>query len=186
MTKLLKSHREALTKHLLDATFRERELRLKQQEHALGIRLLHAWYSAGELHRMNELPDGWLPQTTRLQFVVGKTDTAIYPKMSHYVKLSDPVRLPALHDFYKEAPSTWLVKWSALAEKHRALDEERKQLTTQITGTLAAFTTVEKLAQGWPEGYAHFPHRDLAAVGQFPALRIEDLNTRLAAAREAA
>jgi hypothetical protein len=36
MTLLLKSHCQSIAKHLVDATFRERELRLKQEEHALG------------------------------------------------------------------------------------------------------------------------------------------------------
>lgn len=186
MTKLLKSHRTALTNHLLDATFRERELRLKQQEHALGLRLLHAWYTDDDLRQMNELPDGWLPRVTRLHFTVGKSDTGVYCRISDYVTLSEPVRLPAMHDYYKEAPPTWLAKWAALAERRRALNEECKQLATQVAGTLTGFTTVERLAKGWPEGYAHFPHEALAVGGPVPALRIEDLNARLAAAREAA
>jgi hypothetical protein len=41
------------------------------------------------------------------------------------------------------------------------------------------------IAEGWPEGYAYFPHEKLAASG-VPAVRVEDLNARLAAAREAA
>jgi hypothetical protein len=182
MTKLLKSHREAITTRLLAATFAERELRLKQQEHALGLRLIEAMYGKEVLRRMAMLPDGWLPLYHKIQFSTGK-GTSRY--ISNYVTLSDPVRLPARHDHYQEAPVDWLAKWTEFDEARIALRKEREQLKTQIAGTLKAFTTVERLAEGWPEGYAHFPHHELAPVA-LPALRIEDLNARLAAAREAA
>jgi len=66
------------------------------------------------------------------------------------------------------------------------LEQELDQLETQITATLAAYTTVEKLAVGWPEGYEELPQELLAETGNLPALRIDDLNARIAAAKEAA
>jgi hypothetical protein len=179
MTKLLKSHREALAKRLLDATFRERELRLKQQEHALGLALLRQMYNHEDLLRMAQLPDGWLPLTSHLQFKSADG-------WRSQVNLSDSVRIPACYNYHFVAPGDWIDKWNDLRESQKALDEERDHLAAQVRGTLSGFTTVEKLAQGWPEGYAHFPHEALAAGGPVPALRIEDLNARLAAAREAA
>jgi hypothetical protein len=62
---------------------------------------------------------------------------------------------------------------------------EREQLHTQVIGTLGGFYTVEEFAQKWPEGYVHFPHPELVPT-TLPAYRVEDLNARLTAAREAA
>ena len=102
------------------------------------------------------------------------------------VQLADPVRLPAIREMYPEAPAPWVIEFNRYDAAVKALAKERQQLSLEVRGTLAAFTTVEKLAQEWPEGYAHFPHESLVAGGPVPALRIEDLNARLAAAREAA
>ncbi len=177
MTKLLKSHREAITTRLLVATFAERELRLKQQEHALGLRLLHHMYSSQELRQMAELPEGWLPLYSSLNFRHGN--------YSAQVTLTDPVRLPANHGHRFETPDAWYQDYVEMRTNRTAMFRERKQIEMEIAGTLSAFTTVEKLADSWPEGYAYFPHGELAPVA-LPALRIEDLNARLAAAREAA
>lgn len=178
MTKLLNSHRQQITTHLLDATFRERELRLKQQEHALGLKLLRALYGEDSLRRMAELPEGWLPLTSHVSFSYVPAPSAY----SHNTILimSDPVRVPASHN-YPLVPQGCLLLWEKLNSQRKELKSERRQLEMEITGTLRAFTTV-----GWPEGYAHFQHQTLATVGNLPALRIEDLNARLAAAREAA
>jgi hypothetical protein len=181
MTKLLKSHRGAITDHLLSATFRERELRLRQREHALGLKLLRALYGDDALRRMAELPEGWLPLTSSVSF----SHTSDGGYLHHTsVGMSDPVRVPASHS-YPDAPPGWVLLWTKLKDQRTELNAERLQIELEIRGTLAAFTTVEKLAEGWPEGYAHFPHPELAPTN-LPALRIEDLNARLAAAREAA
>ena len=175
MTILTKSHRTALAQHLLTATFRERELRLKQEEHALGLRLLRETYGAEALRRMADLPEGWMPTTQTLRI-----NGNVPPVM-----LSDPVRVPS-RDLYNFNPGVgWLGEWEGHQGKRRAIKEERESLRREILGTLQAFRTVEKLAEGWPEGYAHFPHPELAPAN-LPALRIEDLNARLSAAREAA
>ncbi len=179
MTKLLKTHREAITTRLLATTFAERELRLKQQEHALGLRLLRAQYSDRDLRLMASLPEGWLPLSSQLGVKANNYQRTI--------ALSDPVRLPATHPYVfniDDAPA-FRDEIEAHFAARQAMRTERNQLSCEIAGTLSAFITVEKLAEGWPEGYAHFPHGELAPVA-LPALRIEDLNARLAAAREAA
>jgi hypothetical protein len=180
MTKLLKSHREAITTRLLAATFAERELRLKQQEHALGLRLLRVLYGEDALRQMAMLPEGWLPLASRISFKYSEAER----HYNHTIALTDPVRLPASHS-YPKVPTHWRKLWDDHTVAQGVLRKEREQLKLEITGTLQAFTTVEKLAEGWPEGYAYFPHHELAPVA-LPALRIEDLNARLAAAREAA
>lgn len=178
MTKLLNTHRNAICNHLLAATFRERELRLKQQEHALGLKLLRALYGDDALARMSVLPEGWLPTSQQLFF----KHTAGHQTS---VNLSDPIRHPARQDYNAVPPPSWSTAWERHGAACQALKEERRQLELEIRGTLAAFTTIEKLADGWPEGYAHFPHPELVPA-HLPALRIEDLNARLAAAQEAA
>ena len=179
MTLLLKTHRNDITCHLLDATFRERELRLRQEEHALGLRLLREMYGEADLRRMAELPDGWLPLTRGLQFFLSS---------AHHldrVELIDPVRVTANHSYRYQPSDGWIEQWEAHKARRVSLRTERRALEMEVRGTLAAFRTIEKLAAEWPEGYAHFPQPALAPAN-LPALRIEDINARIAAAREVA
>lgn len=84
-----------------------------------------------------------------------------------------------------ELHATSLSDYLDFVATENALVEERRLLREQVLGTLGGFYTVEAFAEGWPEGYAHFPHPELAPT-TLPAFRVEDLNTRLTAAREAA
>lgn len=186
--RLLKIHRAHLTDRLVAATLAERRLRLKQAEHALAVRLLLDIYGADLFERIKQMPEGWLPVGNCVNFHIlvadGRTHRTVH--LLEYTRLPHSASLyQGVADYAEGHP--FAAAYYAHREAERALQAEERQLKQQVRTTLEAFTTVEKLAADWPEGYAYFPHDLVAgAPTNLPALRVEDLNRRLAAAREAA
>jgi len=188
-TRLTNDMRRRTTNHLIEATFRERMLRLEQREHALALRVLRRELGEDALIRIAALPPGWLPIDTELQFDnhAIKLKHELYPNSRRYVlRFAAAMPVPSFVTQNKlEVGPESVAEIEAFAADWEATIEERDQLSRQVVGTLGGFYTVEALAEGWPEGYLHFPHPELAPE-TLPAMRIADINERLAAAREAA
>lgn len=204
MTKMTRTMRDAITTRILDRIRLPREVALRRRENALATRLVSSRYGDDVFGRCHALPDGWLPlckqipldsklvesfprHTRRVQsgrypvdvrFPRGVLELAEYVPLPYSVRdccwTADDIRgklYDDLHAWYGD---------------HAELHEQLENLYLQVVATLASFTTVEKLADGWPEGYAELPQEMLAPVGGLPAPRIADLNARIAALREAA
>lgn len=173
---------------LLDATFRERELRFEQREHALALRILRRELGEDALTRIAALPPGWLPFANHQIRFKTRTTHGVhrYPTEATSLTLANAMPVPAFvsHNQLEVGPTS-VAEVEVFCADAALLVDERELLKKQVLGTLAGFYTVEALATGWPEGYAYFPVPELAPE-TLPAHRIEDLNARLAAAREAA
>lgn len=186
--KLNNAHRREVCKRIIDATFKERELRLRQREHALALRILRRELGKDALIRIAALPPGWLPliETVRFECEVHRWRPHHLHHSIVWLSLDASMPVPASVAHGGIAPSKPSIKeLEEFCADERAMFVEREQLETQVKGTLAAFTTVERFAEDWPDGYVHFPHPELAPT-TLPAVRVIDLNRRLAAAREAA
>lgn len=110
-----------------------------------------------------------------------------YGYRSGYIEFSDSMPLPA--SIARRSALTVcqvsLDEYEQFAADEERLRSELDELLQQVSAALRSYTTVEKLAEGWPEAYEHFPKDDAPRPGTLPAVRIEDLNMRLAAARAA-
>lgn len=187
MTKLNNSHRRVIAEKLIADTFREREARLKQREHALALRVLRRELGEDALIRIAALPPGWLPKvdTFYLEDLNGLKRKTPYGYRSVSIHLDAPITVPynwtSAIGRINVGPES-LAEVTAFCNDETALMTEREQLTLAVKGSLAGSTTVEKLSADWPEAYAFFPHPELAP-GALPAVRLTDLNARIAAAR---
>lgn len=181
MTRLTKHHCATIVARVLETTFRDRKLRLRQRENALAVRLLRHAYGADVFERMAALPVGWLGTTKSLYFDGGMLRQLNRIRFLEYTTVPHEVQCGRNLD----PPPGWIADLVDMCSDDADIATEETQLSNQIRAVLASFTTVEKLSDGWPEGYAHLPAETMAPT-QLPSLRIDDLNARIAAAREAA
>lgn len=182
MTRLTNQQRDQIRAGIVDETFRSRSLRLRQREHALAVRMLRERYGDDLFERIAKLPNGWLPTTNRVRFEGS-------PLGPSHLMLMEYAPLPAETSWSgtRLTPSDALIAESdALVLAREQMHDEREQLNSVIRSALASMTTVEQLADRWPEGYRHLPTSTHAVASGLPALRIEDVNARIAAAKEAA
>lgn len=200
--KLTNTHRNAIIEKVLIAGRMARTPALERQEDSLALRATKRRFGDDVFERCRALPEGWL-NTHKIISIAYKAAQDLpnaYEEVSVYrgrtklqpvwfsrtLSLSNAAVLPNIFagDWNQDAFGSIL--WSDVYDYFAAgvaLHEEMKQLRIEIRGVLAGFTTVERLAEGWPEGYSHLPAELLAATGaaNLPAVRIEDLNARLAA-----
>lgn len=169
---------------------RPREAALLRQENSLAIRLMKRRYGDDVFDRCRTLPAGWLPVRKQLSVSLGSRAPDGARNSHRYVHLSDYVAAPdsskdGWGEFLDQHPDLYdeVYAWFAA---HAELGVQLTNLRYQVRATLASYTTVEKLAEGWPEGYALLPQETLAETSGVPAPRIADLNARIASLREAA
>lgn len=191
-TRLTNDMRRKTCDRLLAATFRERELRLDQRERALALRVLRRELGEDVLIRIAALPLGWLPMVDYLQFANYSIARGnIRRPFGGYsagsiLRLPEAMFVPSFVSQHRlDVSPESIAEIEAFVADFAALHEERESLIRQVIGTLGGFYTVEEFAEKWPDGYAHFPHPEMAPE-TLPAYRIEDLNARIASAREAA
>lgn len=185
MTRLLMSHREKIAKRVVDAVRAPRESKLRECERALAVKLVRWRYGDDVFDRVRALPEGWLPFVKTIS--IGYSLRMELPAASNRcVELDTAVPLP------ESARYEWKDLGPLHGEVHDlfadrvALDKDLNLLRQQTLAVLSAFTTVERLAADWPEGYAMLPAEQLAPPNGLPAPRIADLNARIAALKEAA
>jgi Nucleotide modification associated domain 5 len=201
MTKLNTAIRRAIVRKVVDSVRLPREAAMDRTEHALALRATIARYGTDVFAVCQSLPEGWLNVAKEIRFL--RYDNTPQPK---YVPgrgrgTADAYSEPKYHLSLSEAavlPNSFKAPWTvadfgtsydevyAFFEERARFYEELRALDLQVTATLASFKTVEDLAAGWPEGYVHFPHDMLAETGALPVPRLDDLNARIAALREAA
>lgn len=175
---------------------------MEAEEHGLAIRILARELGEDSMIRIASLPDGWLPRHDTLHihnddaprrgrlFVDYRGKVEAGYNQQAFLNFASSVAMPAAWVFNGDGGMpplgpVSLGEYQSFAARERVLTEEVKSLERSIAAALAGFTTIERLAQDWPEAYAHFPHPELAP-STLPAARIEDINARIAAAREAA
>lgn len=204
MTKLTNAMRATIVKRITDKLRPAREAGLRAREHALALRLLRHRYGDDVFDRCRALPEGWLNVQKHLLFDYRLTQVLprkrivegtgrnrcdrVYPsgnvQLNEYAPLPNSTGSGWTREAVGEALFEEIV---ALFHAKIELIDDVMLLQQQIRATLASFTTVEKLAERWPEGYAELPAEMLAPIADgLPAPRIADLNERIAKFREAA
>jgi hypothetical protein len=172
MTRLTKMMRDAITKKIVDTTFNVRKDARAATEDALARRVIKSVCGDDVFERIKEIPNGWLP-----------TARDVYTEGGISLRLSESIQLPALISYRGSVriPDEAL-RQEAREHSMSAQDEyeNEKLLRNQIKAVLASFTTVEKLAVGWPEGYEQLSQELLQEpTPGLPAPRITDLNQRI-------
>jgi hypothetical protein len=198
--KLTNSMRKAIIDRIIDEVRRPREAKLKKREHALALRLTLKRYGRDVFDRCRALPEGWLGVHKAItfdyelrqtnfprRFVVEGKYSRRWPS-NYMIELSEAAALPNsfAQSWNRNEMGPLYDDVYGHFEDIVVLAEELENLAIQTRAVLASFTTVEKLAEGWAEGYAHLPQELLADTGGVPAPRIEDLNKRIAALQKAA
>jgi hypothetical protein len=202
--KLTNQMRTTIVDRIIASARAPREAALNHREAALAIMLLRHRYGDDVFERCRALPEGWLHHQKQISLEYGLVQTLprtsvetgggrhrsfnTYPR--GYLSLTDHAPLPqsASGGWDRKAVGDRLYNELHILFGNRiALEDDLKALRTQISGILAAFTTVKCLADGWPEGYAHLPAEMTAPLtANLPAVRIADLNARIEALKEVA
>lgn len=199
--RLTQKVRDTIQTKLLDSVIRARIGEFEKEEHGLALRLTIARYGADVFDRCRVLPEGWLHAHKVINLDYNIREYLIQPTCATALyyngrQLNRQWVLLELAE-YAILPNSFAKPWSSEDIEQKQLQEliefsraragwleELEHLNRQLKATLTAFTTVERLAQDWPEGYAFFPHESLAQVAGLPAPRIADLNERIAVMRK--
>jgi hypothetical protein len=180
MAKLTLIQRAAIVKNILDETFAARRKAIQKRKHALAVKIILAKYGKDAFAKFDAVPVGWL--TTANQFLVR------YNNRSHYVVLEEARALPSelvVGNMELEEDYPILMREHlALREAQERLSQDSQQLQIEIANTLRAFGTEAALRDGWPEAYSKIAVPRV--THQLPAVRVEDINRRIAALKEAA
>lgn len=193
-TRLNKLQRERIRDELLRAAFADRLARHETREHALALRVYRFALGDDGLRLLATLPRDWLPMVSTMHL-----DREVYGERSPsrrlyycapFLNLAESAPVPQWLAAYRQTVPVPLAselggEIALFLRDEREMLKEQETLKQEVWNLLAGFITVERLAQDWPEAYAAFPHATLVVPG-VPALRVEDVNARLAAAREAA
>lgn len=179
MAKLTLTQRETIRRGILKNTFEARRDDLIRRERALATEVILRRYGRDAFARFDALPSGWLPTLKR--FGVS------YPNHKRSLELAEARSLPAemYHGAAYELNDALGAKLVALDDAELQLARDREQLDEDVRRTLAAFGTEAQLRDGWPEAHAYLAV-PAAATANLPAVRVEDLNRRIAALKEAA
>ena len=176
-TRFTKALKSETRERILKDAFKNRQAEIKRTEQDLARRVIEHIIGPDAFERIKQVPEGWLPHATSIHVRTSNSYNS-----SLYLSLGECVAIPALVIHR----GTVLVTDPTLAEELDALHskvydrEDVELLKTQVAAVLDSFRTVEQFAEGWPEGYKHFPHERLAqTVNGLPAPRIKDLDERI-------
>lgn len=206
MTILTKRMKSEILRRLLNSIEQPRKTALEQVEHVLALDALKSRFGDDVIEQCEKKPS-WFPTISRIT-IESHTLNSL-PRYhdykdkvrSHYrydrqgvllptgsLRLSGTVRVPfaAYSGSFNAADFNGCFdRVHKLFLAHCNLHEEMINLETQIKGVLSSFTTVEKLCEGWPEGYALLPPEMTVAPkdAPLPIVRVADLNSRIEAAK---
>lgn len=142
--------------------------------------MLLSRYGADAFERFAAVPEGWLPPGNRVWIRYNGTDRCI--EMTE----SRPLPFEVVNHGYWEIPSPKLGReLIEITDAWKTLREERDRLNQDLRNALYGFATEAALRDGWPEAYAHLAPPS-GPTPNLPTVRVEDLNRRIAALREAA
>ena len=178
MPKLLVSTRDYLERKLLDDAFQPLQGKLKKRERALATKVILTRYGKDAFAKFAAVPVGWLP--------TGKTFYVRYDGVSRGLTLDEARALPAeLTHGVHELSDALGRELTAIVAEGRRLDMEREKLRCEVRAALAGFATVAQLRDGWPEAHRLLAVPEAPAY-PVPAVRVEAVNERIAALKEAA
>jgi len=146
--RITESMRAAITIRLLQHRFERDKKALKRREHDLAMKVHRLRYSAAIRKHMNDLPDGWLPTAGMIQVHVGSYWRKLYFTENVRVQFIDQ------HGSF-DLNKTENADLAAAIQKHfeeiSALDKQEEDLRKKTIGTLAGFSTINRLVAAWPE-----------------------------------
>lgn len=153
-------------------------------------------YKAGDRARMEELPNGWLPEAESLRVKFGDerdgyddiqfTGRMFYHGWSIFSRNHEAPRAKRrVADRHKDGcakaydPSHKRVaQWRAIKDQEEALRAQIEEVRREIKGALSSIGTTARLLQAWPEA-APFLAAFEKRVAVVPAIPVADLNAKL-------
>lgn len=180
--------REQIISDIVDALTTKEETTLKKRESALGIQCYNHLFTKRQRDIMNELPRGWLPEDTCLQFNVGG--------MAVSLTTDKPVRVPFRQDVsvdetvgtYRSgckrlgniADEELKQKFLGLHSDQEALKVKVRKMRTDTKAMLDSVQTYAQLEKNWPEGKKFYgKYKPKHGDSQLPAIRVQELNKTL-------
>lgn len=172
-TRFTKYLREVTGSAIVYDAFKQSKAKRKQTEHDLAVKAVEHFLGSDISERIKQIPEGWLP-TTNYIYIRGFGATPLH--FLEYRTLPNCV----VQSNVDITGNTALVEAVAAHIDGRDHHKNENLLRVQVDATLKSFYTVEKFAEGWPEGYKHFPHHlILTPTAGLPAPRIADLDQRI-------
>lgn len=151
-TRLTKEMKEQIASKILSKAYIKKEKSIEEQRFAFSERVYKDIYKK-ELDQMNDLPQGWLPESSEFTVQFGGRQTGYCRRM-----LREPKRFQAHHvKRYNQCIKIYsdnhkfTKKHDALTEKWESIREEKKNAERSIWAMLNSCNTTKQLKEAWPE-----------------------------------
>lgn len=178
--KMTNEIREAIVKASLKHRFKEATEKLIADRRALGDRIYEAAYNAEIRELMDKLPTGFLYEAPEINFFPSKGS-----RRSSRLPLTKTRRFPLDAQYcYRETgfelSSKLELAYAKLMEREQKILEEQNQAENALRSTLAAYNTVKRLIEGWPEIEPLVPEwAKLSDDRKLPVPQVKQLNKLL-------
>jgi hypothetical protein len=172
MTRLTSQLKQDILFKVLEDAFHERCKVHKAREHALAYLVRD--------QRLGEHKKAFLSLPPELVWEISGVRVAISGLYTH---LGYGRQEPTPHNLSESLdPKTELgAQVAAYIDNETAMRKEQREISAAVNATLNSVTTVKRLLEVWPEAAKYLPKNP--DKPQLPALRIDDLNARIAAAK---
>lgn len=173
-------HRDIILAGFLNEIKEPKEVSFRERENDIAIRMLRHRYGDDILERCHKLGPEWLRPVKNLP-----VDRLLWDMGKNWLELIEYTPLPcsASNPWTREEIGPLFDDIDKLVTDRHQFSEEFSQIREQIRSALRSYSSAKKLANEWPEAYAHFPKEESSS--NLPAIRISDLNVRIAAMKGA-
>jgi hypothetical protein len=160
--KLTESCKREIIRKAINATFADREKKIKAQENSLAETVYHLIYTEGILCKMKQLPDGFFNQESNVYIGYGSEtsseDIFLALSQSHIVSANDKhwnrPRLGVVGIKGKE--DELIIEARKIGAIKKKIDIDTRAMEIKLRQFLAGITTWKKLEEIWPEGKEYF------------------------------
>lgn len=178
MSRLTKQLREAMLNEILSHAFDAKQKSAEQLKISAGEKLYQDIYSSS-LIAMESLPSGFLPRARYFYIAIAG--------QIHLIYLSEPRLIGGSHgDKYGNKAKLYVgdepvaIDFQKTIDLCVNLDQQRKQMSREITPVLESVHTFKKLWEVWPESKSLLGKFEVKpAIAILPAVQVSKLNASL-------
>jgi hypothetical protein len=180
-TRLNQSIRDRILSNAVRDAFKDIDAKLKDQEHALGERIVkETWGKHYETAR--NMPESLMNWAKDVRANIGGMHAALHLKES--MPVPESLRFNTYAQRKAFAGDTKIADaWHELTQAQRQAIKDREDLTCELRASLKSVSTVKQLLEVWPDARLYLPE---IATPKLPAVSFENVSAKIEKLKEAA
>lgn len=174
MSKLTNDLREKICKNAVNATYKPKADKLKEQEAKLAVEAYNHIFPKKIRDIIATVPENWIRSCDCLRFNAGGWQVQLCAGK----KMPTPASNHC--DLLGSLTGEIAEKIQAFSQEKKKLDEEWRSALSKMAGFLQQFTTFKKLEEAWPEGKKFYHEYNADRVSaNVPAVITKEINDML-------